>query len=267
MRNFMEFIKFFRIYIWNSKLNIARGMEYRSDFLVGMAVNLLYAGAGSLFQYLVFQQINGFPGWSMEDMVFFQGVLLLVLGIQRAFLGRCDEYVQLMVRKGELDTLLLRPFSSLGMVLSRGFYVENTGTVFAGAALTVYGAGKSGISPGFWDVTGFFAAIICGLLFFLSIDILYSCLVVFLVHIGRLKEIFDNLAKFGQYPLGMFSKGLQAVLYTVVPMALWVNVPCEILRKGLQLYLFYGMAFVAVWLSGSICLWNLCMKKYTSAGG
>jgi len=267
MGDSMEVIKFFRIYLWNSKLNIARGMEYRTDFLVGMGVNLLFTGAGPVFQYLVFRQINGFPGWSLQDILLFQGILLLVLGIRGSFLGGYPEYVQLMVRKGELDTLLLRPFSSLGMILSRGFFVENIGSVLAGAVLVVYGVEKSGARPGAWEMLGFFGAMVCGLLFFLSIDILYSCMVVFLIHIGRLKEIFDNLAKFGQYPLEMFPRGMRGVMYTVLPMALWVNVPCKILLEGMHLYLFYGVVFLFLWLAGSICLWNLCMKKYTSAGG
>lgn len=263
----MELVKFLRIYIWNSKLNIARGMEYRSDFLVGMLVNLLFTGAGPVFQYLVFQQTDGFPGWSLQNILLFQGVLLLVLGIREAFLGGCPEYAQMMVRKGELDTLLLRPCSSLGMILSRGFSVENIGSVFAGAVLVVYGIQKSGIIPSFWETVGFLGALAAGLLFFLSVDILYSCMVVFLVHIGRLKEIFDNIAKFGEYPMEMFSKGVQGVLLTVLPMALWVNVPCKILLEGMHLYLFSGMVFLILWLTGSIWLWNLCIKKYTSAGG
>ena len=263
----MELMKFFRIYVWNSKLSVARGMEYRVDFLVGMVVNLLFTGAGPVFQYLVFQQINGFPGWTLENILLFQGVLLLVLGIRRTFFGGYPDYVQLMVRKGELDTLLLRPFSSLGMILSRGFSVENIGSVFAGILLVVYGAGKSRVALTLWDISGFLLAILGGLLFFLSIDILYSCMVVFFIHIGRLKEIFDNIAKFGEYPLEMFSRGIQGVLFTVLPMALWVNVPCKILLEGVQPYLYSGVVFLVLWLAGSICLWNHCMKRYSSAGG
>lgn len=263
----MELIKFFRIYGWNSKLNIARGMEYRFDFLVGMGVNLLFNGAGPLFQYLVFEQVGGYPGWSMDEILLFQGILLLVLGIRGTFLGGYPDYVQLMVRKGELDTLLLRPFSSLGTILSRGFFLENIGSVFAGGVLVACGVRNCGVSITAGEGLFFIAALICGLLFFLSIDIYYSCLVVFLIHIGRLKEIFDNLAKFGQYPLEMFSKGMRAALYTVLPMALWVNVPCKILLEGVGMYMICGVIFVVPWLAGSICLWNLCMKRYTSAGG
>ena len=263
----MELIKFFRIYVWNSKLNIARGMEYRFDFLVGVAVNLLFTGAGPIFQYLVFEQIGGFPGWSMEEILLFQGILLLVLGIRGTFLGGYPDYVQMMVRKGELDTLLLRPFSSLGTILSRGFFLENIGSALAGGVLAAWGVKSCGADITLGRGLGFIAAVICGLLFFLSIDILYSCLVVFLIHIGRLKEIFDNLAKFGQYPSEMFSRGMGAVLHTVLPMALWVNVPCGILLEGVQAYMLIGVAFVALWLAGSIRLWNLCMRRYTSAGG
>lgn len=260
-------IKFLKIYFWNSKLNIARGMEYRLDFFVGMFVNLLFTGAGPIFQYLVFRQIHGFPGWSLQDILLFQGILLLVLGIRASFLGGNADYVQVLVRKGQLDILLLRPVSSLAMVLSRGFSFENIGSVFAGLVLVVYGIENSGVRLSVWKILGFIFAILAGLLFFLSIDILYCCMVVFLIHIGRLKEIFDNIAKFGQYPLEMFSKGLQGVLFTVLPMALWVNVPCKILLEGIHLYLFSGVVFLVVWLVGSICLWNLCIKRYTSAGG
>ena len=91
------------IFFWSCKLSIARSMEYRLDFFLGLFVNLLLSLAGPLFQYLLFAQVDGYPGWGISEIILFQGVLLLVLGLKTLLFGGVFVYVQRLSVVSESD--------------------------------------------------------------------------------------------------------------------------------------------------------------------
>lgn len=259
--------KIIRIYLMYSTINIRKAMEYRVDFVVGMIVQTLFLGAGPVFQYLVFNEVGGFRGWTIQDIIMFQGILLFVLGVKGTFLNGIPQYVQDMVRKGDLDHILLLPYNSLGVIVTRGFSLNNIGTIIGGTIVTIYAFIQKNLIPSLGNICLFLLFVWLGLIFFLSIDILYSTLIVLFVNLGRLNEILDNFSKFGQYPIELFSKGTRGILITIVPMALWVNIPCEILLHGFHSYMILAIIFDAIWLIMVSKMWNYCLIKYTSAGG
>lgn len=263
----MKIFKFFQIFLWNSSLNIASSMEYRFDFILGLIVNLLLALAGPLFQYLLFSQVNGCPGWTVSEIILFQGILLLMFGLKTLLFGKIPEYVQKLIRRGGLDRLLLRPYSSIGMVLANGFSLDGIGTVLAGIVIITVMLWKLQLSIHILSCLATLLAIGMGLVLFAAFDILLACVMIRLVNIGRLNELFDTLTKFGQYPMELFPKGTRLIFITVVPFAVWVNIPCRILLNGIQGYMFLTFLIVILFYFLAVHSWNLCMKHYTSAGG
>lgn len=259
--------QFLRIYIWNSKLNISRCMEYRLDFFIGLIVNLLLACAGPVFQYLLFSQVNGYPGWSIQEIILFQGILLVALGLKTVLTGNVAGYVESLIRQGSLDRLLLRPYSSIGMILANGFSLDGIGTVAAGVVISMVTIIRMRICPPVyvWLMTLF--AIGMGLVLFIAFDILLSCVMIRLVNIGRLNEIFNSIAKFGQYPLELYPKWVRLLFLSVVPFAIWVNIPCRILLEDIGKYMIVPFLVVFVFLGLSLYCWNGCIKHYSSAGG
>lgn len=263
----MRIKKFWDVFSWNCRLSIAKSMEYRLDFWIGMVVNLLFSCAGPVFQYLIFAQVQGFYGWTLTELILFQGVLLFVSGMRTLLLGRMQGYVQRLVRHGELDQLLLRPFSSIGMVISNGFSLNGMSTVIAGVVISGAAWVRMNLQVSFWDIILLICSLIMAVVLYISFDILLACVCIRLVNIGRLGEIFDSLFRFGQYPLEIFPKALRCVFLTVMPFAIWVNIPCRILLDGIRMYMFAAFGFTIVLLYISVGCWNLCMKHYASAGG
>lgn len=262
-----EMRSFFDIFIWNCKLNIAKSMAYRLDFFIGLFVNVLIACAGPIFQYLLFSQVNGYPGWTIQQIILFQGMMLVVLGLKSLLFGNVAGYVQNLIYQGSLDQLLLRPYSSIGMILANGFSLDGIGTVAAGCVISVVAMRNLHLLPAWYIWIMALIAIAVGLLLFVACDIFLASVMICLINIGRLNELFFTIAKFGQYPLEVYPKGMQLLFISVMPFAVWVNIPCKILLHGLQTYMLLPILSVVVVFEASLYCWNRCLKHYTSAGG
>jgi ABC-2 type transport system permease protein len=120
---------------------------------------------------------------------------------------------------------------------------------------------------GFLDIILFLGCLAAGLVLFMAFEVLFSCMVIVFVHLGRLFEIVNYLSRFGEYPLDIYSNVTRLIFITVVPFAVWVHIPAKILLGSLDYYMLYSLVFCFLFFLGSLKLWDICLKRYTSAGG
>ncbi len=242
-------------------------MQYKTDFFMGIFLSMSFSSLGPLFQYLIFSQTRGYPRWNLKQIILFQGVVLLWLGIKDLLFGEIRGYVESMVKGGNFDRLLLKPYPPLGVILTSGFYYHAFGTIIAGAVIIAVSLQQLGLVLSWWQpllFVGFFA---CGILLHMTITILYCIMIIRLTHMGRLGEIIDKLLQFSQYPLDILSPVLRMALMVFLPIAIWIYFPTEILLDRLEVNAFMGVAVALALFFASLFLWKRSLKRYTSAGG
>ena len=83
-----------------------------------------------------------------NQIILFQGVLLLALGIRNTMFGEIREVVDELVGNGNFDRILLKPYPPIGTIMASGFSIQHTGTFLTGVVLVIYLALKLGISIG-----------------------------------------------------------------------------------------------------------------------
>ena len=242
-------------------------MAYRFNFVLGSFIALVFSSVAPLLQYLLFTQTKGFPGWNLNQIILFQGVLLFALGVRTMVFGELHQYVSRLVRRGDLDRLLLKPFPSIGIILASGFSFNSIGSILAGAVIIGYSAINMNLHIGLTQLGLFLIFILIGLVLFMALEVLYSCMVILFVMLGRLDDILNFFARFGEYPLEIFSNSLRLVLVTVIPFAVWVNIPANILLGRMNVYMIYSSVFCFLFLFACLKIWGLCLRRYTSAGG
>ncbi|MBN2443335.1 MAG: ABC-2 family transporter protein [Spirochaetales bacterium] len=262
-----KIFKLFVLFIENSKIRFARAMIYRVNYIMDSFISLTFAFIGPLLQYLIFSQTRGFPGWNLDQIILFQGILLLHLGLRNTCFGSLHFYMMDLVRRGEFDRLLLKPYPAIGVILASGFNPRNFGSVFAGLTIIIYSIIKLNLILTFSSIIMFILLLFFGLFLYMSIEIIYSSAVIVLVHLGRLYDIIGQLTNFGHYPLEIFSRSLQVFFMTAVPMAIWVNFPARVLLGRGNINIVYSIIFSIVFFFLSLGLWRICLKRYTSAGG
>lgn len=260
-------LRLFELFIWNSRLAVARNMEYKFNFVLGSFISIVFSSIGPVLQYLIFTQTKGFPGWNLDQIILFQGVLLIVLGLRTLFFGELQDFVYRLVRRGDFDRLLLKPYPPIGIILASGFSMNSLGSILGGIIITVYSTLKLDLHVGVVQLGLFLIFIAAGLALFMALDVLFSCIVIVLVQMGRLNEFFNFIARFGEYPLSIYPNALRLAFITVVPFAVWVNIPAQLLLGSLDVYMLYSLVFCFAFLFVCLKVWGLCLRKYTSAGG
>jgi ABC-2 type transport system permease protein len=256
-----------RLFIRNSQVQLQRQMEYRVNYISGIVISMVNAIFPAVFQYLIFTQTKGFPGWSLEQIIMFQGMLLVVVGIRNTLFGEVHSLVTELVQKGDFDRLLLKPYPPIGTIMASGFSANNLGTILTGGTLVVYTAIKIGISVGPFELAMLAVSLICGLVFFASINIIYCSITLMIIFMGGIWDLFQNILNISQYPKEIFPKVVQTVFVTAVPFMVMVYFPTQILLARVDITIIYAIITSFVFLVGSIAFWNRCLKKYNSAGG
>lgn len=261
------FIGLVELFFLNSKLKIARCMEYRFDFIVGVIVGFFITGFGPLAQYLIYSQTKGYPGWTIQQLILFQGLMLLWFGIRDTVFGDLKQYALDIVRKGDFDRLLLKPYPSIGIILTSGFNIKNSSSVIVGFILTIYGVNNLKLTLGLSELLLVMTCFIFGFILNLAIDIFYCGVTIVLVQINRFEEFIENVLNFSRYPVEIFLKIARIFILSFIPLALWVYYPTQVFLHRIDWSILSAFVATSVIFLISLRFWNWCLKKYSSAGG
>jgi ABC-2 type transport system permease protein len=256
-----------RLYVWHVKLNVSRSMMYRFDFISGIFISIFISGIAPFIQYLIFTQTRGYPNWTLDQILLFQGLLLLWFGIRDVLFGDIRNLILDLVWKGEFDRLLLKPYPPIGVLLCSGFQLNGMGSCIAGLLVTTLAYLRLDVTISIWTLPLLLLILICGLVLYMAVTITFAALVIMMIQMGRMNEMFEKIMDFGSYPMNIFPAGVRILLITLLPFAVWTYYPSQILlhRIDYQMWIAAAFSFVMFWLS--IMLWNQCLRKYTSAGG
>ncbi|MDB5055408.1 MAG: hypothetical protein JWM44_3458 [Bacilli bacterium] len=267
MGSIHKLVGLMHLFFANSKLVISRSMAYRFDFLVSALISLGLSSAAPLVQYLIFVKTQGYPGWTVSQLILFQGMVLITVGLRDTLFGNVRNNVMTLVRTGDFDRLLLKPYPPIGVILTGGFNINGIGLIITGFGIVAYSGVKLHLSFDFMRMLGFMGVVVSGLVFYMGILILFCGIVIMIIQMGRIGEFLDGLVKFSEYPLQIFPHFLRVAFVTIVPFALLNYYPAQILLNrvnSIALIAVFG-SFIFFWLM--LKWWNASLKKYTSAGG
>lgn len=258
---------FLRLFYRNSAMKVARAMQYRADFWLGLLVSMTLSCLGPLFTYLIFTRINGFPGWNLKQMLLLQGVALGWTGMKDLLFAELRGYVDGMVRGGDFDRLLLKPYPALGIIFTHGFYYYGLGPLVAGIIISAVSIQSLGLTLAWWQVGIFLLLGLSGLLLYSAISIGYCTVAVLVSHMGRTGEIIDKLLGFSYYPVEIFPRLTRLILVSLFPVAVWVYLPAQALLNRLPGDVYLSIGVCGALFGISLMFWEFGIKKYTSAGG
>lgn len=257
----------FSLYVIGAKLKIAQAMEYRTDFFLSVAITLTFSLFGPLFQFLIYTKTNGYPGWTFDQILLFQAVLLFWSGIVETLFGEYKEHMHLVVQQGIFDRYLLMPYPTIGLLLTKGFAYRAIGTLSAGAIALYIVINRINVPIGLFEIFMFVLLLVAGIVLYISILILYSIVALRLVYVDRLKEIFQKIVEFGSFPAEIFTGALRFCYLAILPIGIWMYYPSQAILGRLDAFVIWSIMSTVILFLMAIHLWKMHLKKYTSAGG
>ncbi len=259
-------MRYLRLFALQLRTSLIFALQYRSDFAVDGAVEIMWAFASVVPLVVVLQggrSIGGFSfGESLVVVAFFTLLKALLDGAVAPSIATVVEHV----RKGTLDFVLLKPADAQFLVSTAKFYPWRAINVVTAMAIFGYAFRLLGRVPSV-------AAIAMALVLLVdAIAILYALLVLtvsiafYAVRVDNLTFLLGAVFDAARWPGTVFRGALRVVFTWVLPLIVMTTYPAQALLGTLPwltvvVSTFGAVAFTAV----SRVVWVRAIGAYTSA--
>ena len=242
-------------------------LEYRGDFLLNAAGDLLVAAVGVVFLWAIFSHVPDIAGWTFHEVLFIWGMAETATGLFFVLFQGLWFVNQRYLLRGELDRVLLRPLDPYLQVLMDNVNLEDLPVGLLGAGmLAVAIGGLDPLSLAQWLMLPVFiaggVAILGGVLTGVSSAGFR------IHHRGTAVGLVYQSAVFNRYPLDIFQQRIQLMLTWVVPFAFVAFFPATWYcgRTEWLPFAFAQPAVAGVVFCGGVALWKRGLLSYRSPG-
>lgn len=257
----MYYIGMYRIYLITYGRRL---IEYRADTFVAVLGGLLMQGSFVVFLGVVYKRIPVLNGFSHDELFFLFGFVTLGREISRMFFDSPFR-VGFIIRRGQLDTFIIRPCSTLFQVVAIDVQANAIGGAITGLVVMITALHNIPLSfgMGVWLVI----AVLCNALMQFAILMSIGTLAFRLSEVNSILLPVSWLYEFNRYPLTVFHPAMQIMLTYVLPFAVTAFFPVAFFLHPEQ----YAWVPVVIplatagmlWLA--VHLWRKGLDNYSSA--
>ena len=263
MRGLLRYWRLLRAQVRASTLAL---LQYRFDFFVDGALEILWALTALVPLLVVYQTRESVAGWSFGEALLVTGWFILLQGILEGAINPSLTSVVEHIRTGTLDFVLLKPADAQFLVSTARFQPWRATNILTAMVVFIYAFRLLGRPP---SPAGLLVAVF---LLFTSTLLLYSLWILtvsaafYVVKIDNLSVLFSSIFDAARWPSTIFRGVLSFVFTFVVPLALMTTYPALSMLGKLPgttfLQAFAGAVLFAVLAR---LVWLGSIGKYTSA--
>jgi ABC-2 type transport system permease protein len=257
-----------------ARYSLAREVAFRGNFVVRVAVEVLWLVIMLIFYRTVFGKTPSVAGWDEASFLFFLGCYFALGGlIETFFLGNCVEFAEL-VRSGDLDCYLLRPIDEQFLLTCRDIDLSTVPNVLMGAGVMAVALVEVGWRFDPLRLAVFLGLFLCGVAIAYSFLVLLTSTSIWFVRNQNLMEAWWLFTSLMRYPRAIFTEQgspwaalLGWVFSFALPIMLVVNVPSDVMVRALADPWLIGFTVLAavVLLAGSRAFFLFSLRRYRSA--
>lgn len=250
------------------KQNFKALTGFRSDFIIVMLSSAFTQLLGIMFLWVVYQRIPEINGWSFWEIAFVYAMVYFTEGFTSFFFEGCWS-IGLLVNKGELDRMLIRPMPLVFQILTSQIGINGASNIVIGSIILVQSLQHVNIH---WTLL----KILMTLLLLLSSVAIRAAInfisnsSAFWTHYpsNAVGFMVHSISDFAKYPITIYSFALQAFITIIVPYAFLSFFPAAYLfDKGFLGYIGLLSPVAAVYCCiMALFIFNRGLKLYESAG-
>jgi ABC-2 type transport system permease protein len=260
----MRYLKLF-IHIFN--FNVRSAMEYRLNFFAKLFHGPAYVGVLYLLLRIAYLHSDHLVGWPQSEAFLLFGVYQLMFAMAMVlFMPGIRYYMWEGFRYGAFDSIMLKPANTQFLATFAHPHVHHLPLGIGLLALVCYHFIELQLVvfslPFIFFIISFGISLVICYLFFT----LFMTLGFYVTKAGQIIEFLDKMTDYGQYPTPLFPETLQAVFFTLIPIAFMGYVPTGILLGRLGWEWLGYMAVVALCFHiANHLAWKQAIKHYSSA--
>lgn len=253
-------------------VSIRSQLQYKLSFFMQAIGHLLLTGGEFLALWALFARFGSMDGWALGQVCVFYGITNVSFAFASAATAGFD-HVGELIRLGDFDRILLRPRTTVLMLLGHEFTMRRAGRLVQGTAVLVYGLATSGAIPAVATTALVLWTVVGSVSLFLGLRILQACVAFRTVESIEIMNVFTyGGVTTASYPFAIFVDWFRKLFTFVVPLAAVSYYPGLAMMRladplGAPLWLgrLSPLAGV-VFLAGSLIAWRYALHWYSSTG-
>lgn len=246
---------------------LASQLEYRVNFLTGIAMEAGYLLVKLLYVIVIYRTGVTIRGLRPDEMLLFAGTFILISGLYAGLFMMNNFQLGRLIRDGSLDLLITKPVSLQFLAtLSRTDLGLLLTDFIAGAVMIVIGWSRLGLPVTPVNVAGFAWFTLGGAMVGYSLFLLPQLLSFRFVNVSAIAEVGDSFWDFNNMPMQMYNRAIQQIGVFVLPIFVITNFPALfILRRMSTAYFIWGIAAPIIMLALVRLFWRTAIRNYSSA--
>ncbi len=248
------------------KLSLMSQLEYRVNFIAGVAVELGWMLVKLLYVAVVYRIGVNISVFTPNHIQIFIGIYVLMTGFYMLYYPNFAGLGQ-MVQSGELDMYLVKPVSLQFIVTLRqwSFPMFLTNAI-VGSILIITGWQKAGLAVNVKQILGFLFLLLCSNLLTYSLFLIPYLMCFLIVSTGGIESLSSALWDFNNMPYMIYGKWIQRIGTFILPIFIITNFPGLFLMGNLHpaMFVWAIVAPVLFFILARI-LWKKAVRNYTSA--
>lgn len=248
-------------------IQIKAMMQHKVSFFLTMLGQFLVSFNVFLGVYFMMKRFRQVEGFTYPEVLLCFAVTLMAYTLAETFFRGFDTF-NLMIGNGEFDRILLRPGSSLFLVLCSKIELTRIGRLLQALVMLAYGVLKSDIVWTPIRVLTVFLMIGGGMFLFAAIYVIFASICFFTLEGLEFMNIFtDGAREYGKYPVSIYGKTVLTICTCLVPFALFQYYPFLYLtgHSNRVWYIFLPL-LTSLYLIPAACLWRYGLAHYQSSG-
>jgi ABC-2 type transport system permease protein len=261
--------RYLEIYSIMLRNSVIREMSFKANFILWMAVELLWFLGQIVFIEVLFQYVNRIGDWTKWEVVLLIGTHQLIGQLFQAFFYVNIANIPELVRTGKLDFMLLLPVDSQFAVSTRQFGMDNVVNALVGVGIVGFALAKMHVTPGPVQILLYIPAVALGVAIHYSIMFSLVTISFWIVRAQGLVFGYYNLFNIARYPDSIFGRGFFKFIFSwIIPVIVVANIPARLLGRIFYspLPLLAHLAFAAALsIALSRAFWHFALRRYSSA--
>ena len=265
MKNFRLSLKFFAA-------TVKSMLEYRLTTLIDIFTYILNFGVGYVSTWVLLSKFQSIQGWTLYEVFLLFNINMVASGISGLFFSSPMRGMEQMLQYGDFDMVLIRPMNSLVFTLIGRPNFTSISSLILGAGVFVLCFTHLAIHITILKIVFLLAAILGAALIQAAILVIVGAMSFWVVKNTATLSLLTCFNNFIDYPITIYSKGIQAFLTFVLPFAFVNFYPVHYFldKTGDNLFspiLQYGTPVVGlVMFFLAYQLWRIGVNKYESTG-
>ncbi len=258
--------RYFRILVGLFKVSAMAELEYRLNFVVKIATDVIWYSAQLVLFEVLFSHTKSISGWTLESTRVFMGVLFMVDSIFMLFIEYNLNQLSTKVRQGDLDLILVKPVNSQFMLSLQRMSPSYIGNVLLVLCWLVWSLSNLP-QPVVWErLLILLISVPCAVAITYSLRLFFAATAVIFTHAENINYVWYQLYRLGMRPDNIYPRWLRYVVWTIIPVAFIGSVPARLIIEVLDIRLVLAsMAAAAMTLFLSSRYWRFTLRFYSSA--